>query len=331
MITLRRIGLLMFVFVAACGSAGDPSSGEILGDAFLKCADVRDDGTREKTKLSPLVIERDGTDVHIKGLTKGLVVLGVIAGISEPEAATKKNVDLFLEHFKEAGVQAILVPGGVGMDPGHVREILRLLAKAPVPILVVPGEQENYDVFHRTIGELRKKSPQLIDMTTVRRVRIGNLQIVSLPGYYKPFYLKAGERGCSYEESDIEATLALFEKESTGVLLSPTPPRGRGPGSVDRARAGVNIGDPRLTEAMGKANIAFGLFGYVYEGGGHATLADGRTSVSPGIWQESLFLQTGAAEATPITTTGEGRAAGMAQIVEFSGGRARYRTVYAMK
>ena len=125
----------------------------------------------ERFRLPPLVVERQGYDVTVRGIERGLVVLGVLAGMTEPTAATKRNIAFFLEQFKAANVQAVLVPGGLGLAPEHVASILRQLANAPVPILVVPGADENLDVFRKIVATQRRETPQILDMTRVRRVR----------------------------------------------------------------------------------------------------------------------------------------------------------------
>ncbi|MDJ0761408.1 MAG: hypothetical protein QNJ97_00345 [Myxococcota bacterium] len=328
MIRALTLGFLA-VAISGCGPADAPDTGSQRGQSFLRCAEPLDDGREETFSLPPLVIQRSGYDVAIREIKRSLVVLGLLAGISQPIKATLENLDFFLEQFKGAGVQAILVAGGVGTLSTEVVPILDRLATAPVPILLVPGASENFDVFRRAIRQKRKTSPQLLDMTRVRRVRIGNHTIVSLPGYYRPYYLTAGERGCAYDIDDIEKTASLFEKGRINVVLSPTPPRGQGERAVDRSRVGVNIGCPDLPHMLKASGVRFGLFGYAVESGGHATLDDGETAVAPGVWRDGLFVQAGASEAVPITLVGQGRSVGMAQIVELSGARARYRTILA--
>jgi Icc-related predicted phosphoesterase len=274
-------------------------------------------------------VERIGLNMTIHGIKRGLIVLGVISGVAAPSARTFRNLDFFMEQFREAGAQALLIPGDVGQNESQMTAVLERLAKAPVPILVTPGAQENFDVFRRVMQKKRTAYPQLVDMTRVRRVRLGHISIVSLPGYYKPFYLFAGERGCGYREEDLKKTTTLFNNKGPTVLLAPSPPRGTGEGAVDRGRGGINIGDPALFDTLESGNISFGIFGHVYESGGHATHSDGRTPVAPGIWHQSLFVQAGSAEALPTTLVGEGRSSGMAQIVEFSAARSRFRTLYA--
>ncbi|MCP4198605.1 MAG: hypothetical protein GY762_15780 [Proteobacteria bacterium] len=330
MIRAFVVGLaLCQVTAVGCRSSDEPQSGDQHGEDFLRCADPYDDGLKELFRLPPLVVERNGYDVTVQGIERGLVVLGVIAGMTEPTAATTRNVTFFLEQFKAAKVQAILVPGGLGLLPQHVETIVEQLANAPIPVLLVPGAEENLDVFRTVIEKQRQKSPQILDMTRIRRVRIGNVNIVSLPGYYRAFYLKAGERGCAYNKKDLIRTASLFKERLTNVILSPTPPRGTGGHAVDRGRGYVNIGDSALTEVLESNEIKFGLFGYASESGGHATAMDGSTPARPAVWKDSLFLQTGSAEALPVTLIGGGRSVGMAHIVEFSGNRGRYRTIFA--
>ena len=326
----RSVCLIISVVLAVgCGRSAEPDTGKKDNQKFLRCAEPYNDGNRETVSLPPLTVERDGLDVRIHGIKRGLIVLGLLSGITEPTKATLSNLDYFLAQFKEAGAQAILVAGDVGYTEEELTRILTYLAKAPIPILVTPGAGENFDLYRKAMASVRKKHPQFVDMSLARRVKIGHLNIVSLPGYYKPFYLKAKNRGCAYEQTDVDATAALFEEKGVNVLLSPSPLRGIGVSAVDRARGGINIGDPALTEMLKENKIKFGLFGHVFESGGHATAFDGKTSVPAGIWQESLFIQVGSAEALPLSLVGEGRSVGMAQIVAFSAARARYQTILA--
>lgn len=328
-----RASIVLALVFLACGCSGssEPSSGDKKGGPFLRCAPPGDDGVLESFKLGPLVVKRDGYELEIKGMDRGVVVLGVLAGLNESNDETAKNVGFFLERFKAAEVQAILVAGGIGLKEEDVRGNLESLSAAPVPVLISPGAQESLDVFRRQIAAARKRSPQLVDMTLARRARIGQISIISLPGYHNSYYLEARERGCSYEAGDLDDVVALASEDTVPFLLSASPPRGKSPRSVDRGRGGVNIGDPDLADRLSKAGIGFGVFGHVYEAGGNATLSDGETPVVQGSWQESLFLQAGSADAVPVSLVDGGVSVGMAHIVEFSGPRGSYRTVAASR
>ena len=325
-----RLIVLFFCLLTSlsCGDTG-PKTGKAEGESFLRCAYPVDDGQKERFELSPLRVERDGLNVVVQGIERGLIVFGILSGLREPSDATLKNIDYFLKQFKDAGVQSILVAGDLGFRQEQIEATLQRLSRAPVPILLIPGAQESFDLFRKAIDNQRRTSPQLLDMTKVRRVTVGNVSVVSIPGYFKPFYLSAGERGCSYTESDLEKLSDLFKNKGVTFVLSHSPPRSVGEWAVDMGGGGVNTGDLALKRVLQRADVQFGVFGHVYESGGHATGSDGRSPLASGIWQTSLFLQAGSAEAMPLTLVGGGRSAGMAQIVEISGKRARFRTVYA--
>lgn len=322
----RIVLLAVAALVAAC-SEGAPGSGEQKGGPYLRCAPARDDGVEEIFRLPPLTLERDGYDLKIKGTGGGTVVLGVLAGLDEPIPATLANAAHILDRFRAAGVQTIAVAGGVGLAEADVERNLLALAAAPVPVLISPGAGESYDALKAVFKRLHKGHPQLVDMTAVRRVRIGHVTLLSLPGYTNAFYLEAKERGCAYETGDLDDVAGLADRDRVNVIFSASPPRGTGAGATDRGRGGVNIGDPALAATLGAKGIRFGLFGHVYEAGGSATLVDGATPLGQGVWQDSMLLQAGSAGAVPVSLVGGGRSVGMAQIVELSGGRARFRTV----
>jgi hypothetical protein len=321
--------VFLFVALSGCRGPGEPSSGDQEGNPYLRCAPPADDGIKESFKLAPLTIERDGYEMEIRGIERGVVILGLISGINEPNGATVANIGYFLDRFKAAGAQAVVVAGGVGLTAREVEQNLAALAAAPVPVLISPGAQESFDVLRQAILSLRKRYRQLIDLTLVRRVRLGHVSLISLPGYHNAFYLEAKERGCAYEPGDLADVVALAKGERCAVLVSASPPRGIGARAVDRGRGGVNIGDPALARELDAAGIRFGLFGHVYEAGGQATLADGSSPVAAGVWSDALFVQAGAADAVPLSLVSGGRSVGMAQIVEFSGPRGRYRTIMA--
>lgn len=184
-------------------------------------------------------------------------------------------------------------------------------------------------MVRRELADIRQKHPQLIDMTLVRRVRVGQVTLISLPGYHNAFYLEAKERGCAYVEADLDDVAGLVDAERVNVLLSPSPPAGSSHFSVDRGRGDVNIGDPALRKMFEQTKLRFGVFGHVYESGGHATSGDNALRAQSGVWHDSLLLQAGAAESVPLSLVDGGRAIGMSHIVEISGPRARFRTIMA--
>ena len=78
MITRVPFMMTMVLFIGACSGPGEPSSGEQEGGPFLRCAPTHDDGGKESFKLAPLVVKRDGYELEVRGIERGVVVLGLI-------------------------------------------------------------------------------------------------------------------------------------------------------------------------------------------------------------------------------------------------------------
>ncbi|MBN2528004.1 MAG: hypothetical protein JXR76_16560 [Deltaproteobacteria bacterium] len=312
-----------------CKGAGDPGSAKKNGKDFLKCADVSNDDPLEKINLPPLTLVRDGSDMKISGLSSSIVSIGLLAGIHDLTPKTEENIRFFMDQFKAAKVQAIVVVGGVGKTSRQIEKVLKALASAPIPILVTPGAQESFGALRATFKKLRKKYPQLIDLTWVRRVQIKQVNFISLPGYFNPFYLEARSQGCSYESAELNQLTELAMADKANVLLSATPPRGASEFAPDLGRGNVHIGDPELAKVLNDSPIRFGLFGHVYESGGNAVSPGKNAPLAQGIWHPSLYLQAGSADAIPVQLVDGGRTAGIAHIVDFSGHRARFKQILA--
>ncbi|MBN2343916.1 MAG: hypothetical protein JXX29_17190 [Deltaproteobacteria bacterium] len=322
------IALCVF-FNLGCKSATEPSSSQKNGNDFLKCADVAGDDNLEKISLPPLTLVRDDQDLKISGISSSIIAVGLLAGIHEMTPETEKNLNYYLDQFKAAKVQAIIVVGGVGKTQEQITNVLTALAKAPIPILVTPGSQASFGALRGAFKKLKQKYPQLVDLTQVRRVFMKHVNFISLPGYFNPFYLEARSQGCSYELKELQQITDLAMDDKTNVLLSATPPLGTGPNAPDMGRGNVNIGDPALRDELSDSPIKFALVGHVYESGGNAVAKGSTQSLPPGIWHPSIILQAGSADAIPVRLTNGGRTAGMAHIVDFSGHRARFKQILA--
>jgi hypothetical protein len=312
-----------------CKGPTEPSSSSQNGNEYLKCAEVDGDSHIEKINLPPLTLVRDGQDLKISGLSSSIVSVGLLSGIHELTAESKKNLQFFFNQFKAAKVQAIIVVGGVGKTKKQITEIFNELGLAPVPVLITPGAQESYGGLKAVFKKLHKKFPHLVDMTAVRRVMMKQVNFISLPGYYNPFYLEARSQGCSYEKSDLDSLENFVMKDMANVLVSATPPKGSGPFDPDLGRGNIHIGDPDLTQMLAPSSIRFGLFGHVYEAGGNAVSKNQNDALAPGIWHPSMYLQAGSADAIPVRLTNGGRVAGIAHIVDFSGHRVRFKQIVA--
>jgi hypothetical protein len=323
------VSWLLFVAFACGPDADDPPVLEAHGEPFQRCA-ILDPSGEEEWRAAGRKFTRKGFDLTVSGDGDGKAVFLALAGIEEAAEDDLANVRTLVELSRERALDAVLVAGGVGPDEAQSRTILGALGALPVPILVTIGESEPLAGYRAALRAARRRAPQLVDMSRIRRAELPDLRVVSLPGYHEPHYLRQREEGCGVVPEDAAILPKLAERlRAPVVVLSPAPPRGDGPFAVDRARGGVNIGSRPLARAMRKGHFAFGVFGHVYEAGGSATRADGRTRVAPGESAQTLWVNPGAVEAILYELSGGGRSQGMAAIVEIEDGRGKFRVIRA--
>ena len=118
----------------------------------------------------------------------------------------------------------------------------------------------------------------------------------------------------------------LYGSDAVGGVINIITRRGRSSPGAGLRLMGGSFGTHRESAYARGA----GRF-YDYSIGGSWLDTDGFSSAARGIWHDSLYLQIGAANAVPISLSGRGRSLGQAHIVEFSGRRARFRSVWAQK
>jgi hypothetical protein len=265
-------------------------------------------------------------------------VIGVIADSKEPLPATLDNLTRFARVFAREKVAAVLALGGLGANEDEIARVLGALEGAHAPVLALPGDREPEGAFHAAVERAKKRGLDVIDLAQVRTVEGGAFAVVSLPGYPWPHYLGAGSFGCRYADADVGALRGLFDAldgSTLRILASHTPPRGHGPGDVDWALGGANVGDPALTRLLTQANVSLALFAHVDEAGGRAVGlpvdADGGAQaagpLAEEVWAGRLWLNAGSADSVPHALGAGGTAHGQAALVEFSDGRLRYKVV----
>jgi hypothetical protein len=319
---------------SGCTCRGDPDRPAVVdegGQRFLLCGKLVDDRQDEEIDAGALKLKRRGFVVERLGDADGQARFGVISGVEEWNEPNRENLRELVQWFRAQRVEAIVVAGGIGDDRESCFNVLSSLASSALPVLPLIGASEDFAGYRRAIAQVREQHSNVVDLTTARLIRWDGVDLVSLPGYHNPFYLAHRRGGCAYRAEDVEALGELLDEARQPVLLvTAGPPRGRGPGAVDWARGGVNIGDPQLTKLMssaqGREKIAFGVFGHVYEAGGNATSdVEGRGAVPAERWSKTLFLNPGAAEAVPYDLASGGRSRGMGAVLEIGPEGARYR------
>jgi hypothetical protein len=328
-VILPAMVITAFLTLSGCRGSDQPGSSKKNGRSYLKCADISPKIKSRTFSLPPLSMTRNGRDLKISGISTSVIKLGLLAGICDGTTLTRNNIQFFLDRFKAARVQAIAIAGGLGTTKKQIEDTLLMFADVPVPILLTPGAMESFPEFDKALKHIGTVHNQFIDMSRIRRVYMKHICIISLPGYTNPYYLAAGGQGCSYDNRDLDELKKLSSEDFTNVLLSPSPAKSSGLHAADSGLLAQNTGDPNLLEAMQDGNFKFGLHGFLYESGGNAVSIKDSSRVNPGIWTTSFLLQSGSAGATPVKHIDNGRHTGMAHIVEFSGNKGRYKTIYA--
>ena len=313
---------------SSCRGSDEPGSSKKNGRSYLKCADIYPSLDNRTIQLGPLILTQKKRELKITGIPSSIIRIGLLAGIYDGSPETDKNINYFLDRFKAAKVQAIAVAGGVGTTKEQIIHTLVTLSKAPVPLLLTPGANESFPEFEKALQKVTPDYPQFIDMTRIRKVFMKQVVIISLPGYTNTYYLKAKEQGCSFDQDDISNIEDFTDNKHVAVLLSPTPPLGKGSAASDIGRLSINVGDADILKVMKDADIRFALSGIIYEAGGNAASIKDNAPVPKNIWSTSFLLQAGSAAATPVVKADKGRLSGMASIVEFSGNKGRYKIIY---
>ncbi len=255
------------------------------------------------------------------------VTLGVLANLNEPSTENSKAIEAYLSFFKEKGAQAIVVDGDSGENAETIEGTLTPLAKSGLPLLVVIGNRESKGGFLDAIAALQKQFPNVFNLSKAREIDVGDVKLLSLPGYHDPRYLLAGTDGCLYHSDDLKALKAVAASlKGPIVLVSHGPPHGEGPHALDRVQSPPgNVGDPNLTTFIAEARIPFGIFANIIEAGGTATSLHGDRTIAPGTWSDELYLNPGAADTVPWSMNDGTQARGIAAVLSFKDGKAAYQ------
>ncbi len=255
------------------------------------------------------------------------VTVGVVANADEASPENLAALGAYEAFFKANGAQVIVVDGDSGDTAAAIQGVLGSLAKGGVPVLAQIGNREPKGAFLAGVAAAAKEFPNVFNASRIREVDVGDVKLLTLPGYHDPRYLLAGKDGCLYHRDDVQA-LATLAKGLTGslVLVSHGPPKGEGPAALDRVESpAANVGDPNLTTLLASAHIRFGIFANIIEAGGKATDLHGDKTIPPGTWASELYLNPGAGDTVSWAMNDGSHAKGMAAVLSFKGGQASHQ------
>jgi Icc-related predicted phosphoesterase len=252
-------------------------------------------------------------------------VLGVLANIKEDTEDNLKNIQAALAFFKEKGADAVVVVGDLGESESQIANVLKPIAATGLPVFTIVGNREKRTDYASALKATAAAHPNVVDMNQARLVKLDDVALVSIPGYYDKAYIHA-EDGCQYFPADLEGTQAVIKAAGTTpvVLVSHGPPKQDGSEALDRTLEQANVGDANLSKLIEESGVKFGIFANIQEAGGRGTDRSGKTLVKPGTPAESLFLNPGAIDAVSWEMNDGSRSVGMAAVMTLDGGQASF-------
>lgn len=252
-------------------------------------------------------------------------VLGVLANIKEDTEDNLANIAAALAFFKDKGADAIVVVGDLGESQSQIENVLKPVAATGLPVFTIIGNREKKSDYSNALKAISAASPNVVDMNQARLVKLDDVALVSIPGYYDKAYIHA-EDGCQYFPADLSGTKAVIKAAGTSpvVLVSHGPPRQEGSEALDRTLEQANVGDANLSRLIEESGVKLGIFSNIQEAGGKGTDRTGQSLVKPGTPSDVLFLNPGAIDAVSWEMNDGSRSTGMAAVMTVNGGKASF-------
>ena len=237
------------------------------------------------------------------------LVLGVVADARGNRDDTTANVAAARDAFAKAGVELVLVTGGMAESADDLAAVVRPLADGTWPVVLVAGDRERADA---TAGAARTLGDTVVDGAAVRFVQADGAVVATLPGVAIGWPLVPGTDGCAREAGDDAALVAALQtRPGVRVLASWTPPRQSGAGASDLTRDGVHVGDRVLADALATGGVALVVHGMIDDA---AVTGPTRGSL-PVDAARPRSLAAGAIDAVPVERSGKPPITGAALIV----------------
>ncbi|HEY1097294.1 MAG TPA: metallophosphoesterase [Myxococcota bacterium] len=264
----------------------------------------------------------EGTEAKRVEKQEGPLVIGVLGAIKDATPDTRKNLEKAKAAFKKAKVTLVLMNGDIA-ETGEITDVVGMIGDVfgdDLPLIVHSGNSEWTSGFSNAIADAEKTHPAFINMNFVRRLDLGGVHLLSLPGWSRRQFVKQG--GCHFDSDDVAAVSAtadgLHALGEVVILTAHGPPLGADAMGLDRTFDDGNVGDEDLKNLLERGSVRFGIFGHILEAGGRAT-ADAVTHKPLPLPQKkpssSLFVNVGSASSGGVELLNKKTSRGMAAIV----------------
>ena len=249
------------------------------------------------------------------------LVLGVVADARGNQDDTIANVAAARDAFARAGVELVLVTGGMAESADDLAAVVRPLADGSWPVVLIAGDRERADA---AAGAGQTLGDTVVDGAAVRFVQADGAVVATLPGVATDWPLVPGADGCARESGDDVALMAAVdERPGVHLLASWAPPRQPGARASDLTRDGVHAGDRGLATALAAGRVALVVHGMVNDG---AVTGPTRGSFAVNAAHPHA-LTAGAIDAVPIERSGKPPVTGAALIVRVGAKRITWQRV----
>ena len=296
--------------------------------AEKECAAPIDPGPTTDLKVGERAAKLSGAHLMFTEKdTDGELSLGVVGPMNEDSGENMLALKRYVKFFQDEKVDAIVVTGDVGDIAAGITRVLKELAAAKVPVLVLAGNQECRAEFTDGVATAQKDATNIINMNAVRVVEFPELMMVSLPGYHDANYVKCST-GCRYFQTTIDEVVRVAKTSKVPVaLVAHGPPHGSGNQALDFAGAAGNVGDEAIAKAIAEAKISFAFASNIKEAGGRATSnASGTELVKEGAPARTLFINPGPADTFGWEMNDGTKSVGMAAVFKLKGAEAHWKS-----
>jgi Icc-related predicted phosphoesterase len=255
--------------------------------------------------------------------SSGTLTIGILGAIKDFALETQDALGFYLKTFHEEGVDILVLLGDIASDEKSMVEILLTCAKWNWPVLSLIGNSEGKTAFNRANLLAMKASENIINFDLIRRVDVGGVVLVGLPGYMDRKFLHH-PAGCTYRPSDVEGLDRLIEGTTAPIVFfSHGPPMGQGRQALDVAVEAGNVGDRKTAAFLASHAVPFGVFSHILEAGGRAVDDQGKR-INPGEASGRLYLNAGSANPLPWQLNNGKMSCGMAMVLRIKEGKAAH-------
>jgi len=216
--------------------------------------------------------------------------LGVVADVDAGSAGAPEALADIVSLLRARGIDAVVVPGGLGGEPAALSRALGALGGAGVPVFVGLGARGSHAALAAALAANAGTALGLADLDAVEG---DDFTLVPVAGH--PVARAVPADGCRAGAAELaRAAAAVRGAAGPRVLVSHAPPRIGGAAGIDRTGTAA-IGWPALGALLDESGVHFGLFGDVTETAGTASDRKGQ-AVAPGVWAVELMLNGGAVD-----------------------------------